>query len=372
VLPLWRQWVTDALAQGTIVSREQAIEGSTYSVTVVPFANDRVVNLYFLDITQRLQAEQEKVQKNEELRVAYEQLSAANQILRDKYQNTAKAKEEEELQKKMAERSFQHQKALADLAIADAPKLRDAISHITETGAKVLGVERAGIWFFSPDGQSLVCNDLYTASLRNHRSGQTIPGTDYPRYFAALQDNRTIVASDARADTHTSEFTAEYLDPLGITSMLDVPIRSGRHVVGVLSFEHTGPARSWESDEQDFAASLADFTVIVLEKARRRLAEKDLQKSKDRSRSTQFAVEHAAEGIVWIDPNGKVVYSNATCSAMLGYPGNELLEMTIFAIDSSISKAEWDAHYAQQKAGSSSSYAAPIHHIHLPAYRDDA
>jgi signal transduction histidine kinase len=39
---------------------------------------------------------------------------------------------------------------------------------------------------------------------------------------------------------------------------------------------------------------------------------------------------------------------------MLGYTGNELLEMTIFAIDPSISKAEWDAHYAQQKAGSSS------------------
>jgi PAS domain S-box-containing protein len=354
VPPLWRQWVTDALAQGTISSREQALERSTYSVTLVPFTNDRVVNLYFVDITPRLQAEQENSLKNEELRLAYEQLSAANQVLRDKYQNATLAKEEEELQKRRAERSFQHQKALADLAIADAPKLRDAISHITETGAKALGVERASIWFFSPDGQSLVCNDLYTASLRNHRSGQTISGADYPRYFAALQDNRTIVAVDARTDSHTSEFTAEYLDPLGITSMLDVPIRSGRHVVGVLCFEHTGHARSWEVDEQDFAASLADFTVIVLEKARRRLAEKDLQKSKDRSRITQFAVEHAAEGIVWIDTDGKVVYTNATCSAMLGYIGNELLEMTIFAIDPSISKVEWDAHYAQQKAGSSS------------------
>jgi len=358
VLPLWRQRVKDALESGTLVSFEQTVDGFTYSITTVPFVDDKYVNLYFLDITQRVLAEQENLKKSEELRVAYDQLSAANEVLRDDYQNVAREKREEELHKKKAERSIQYQKALVNLAITDPPKLRDALNQITETGAKVLDVKRSSIWFFASEGQALICNDLYTASQNHHQSGQTISCADYPHYFAALQDNRTVVAPDARIDQNTSEFTAGYLEPLGITSMLDVPIRSGRHIVGVLRFEHIGPVRLWEVEEQDFAASLADFTVIVLEKVRRRLAEKDLQKSRDRSRITQFAVEHAAEGVIWMDSDGKVVYTNTTCGTMLGYTSNELMELTIFAIDPSISKLEWDAHYAQKKEGGSSIFEA--------------
>jgi PAS domain S-box-containing protein len=56
--------------------------------------------------------------------------------------------------------------------------------------------------------------------------------------------------------------------------------------------------------------------------------------------------------------DGKVVYTNTTCGTMLGYTSNELMELTIFAIDPSISKLEWDAYYAQQKAGGSSIFEA--------------
>jgi PAS domain S-box-containing protein len=260
------------------------------------------------------------------------------------------ARRAEEIKKDQAERSIEYQKALVNLAISDAPKLRDAINNITETGSTVLKVEQASIWFFSPDGQSLECKDLYINNQRIHKSEQTIFSQDYPQYFAALHANRTIVADDARTNENTREFTTNYFEPLGITSMLDVPIRSGRHVVGVLCFEHIGFPRIWEVEEQDFAASLADFTVIILEKARRRLAEKDLQKSRDRSRITQFAVDHAAEGIIWIDSDGKMVYSNTTFSTMLGYTSDELFEMTIFAIDPSMTKEKWNLEFAQKKA----------------------
>jgi PAS domain S-box-containing protein len=135
--------------------------------------------------------------------------------------------------------------------------------------------------------------------------------------------------------------------------MLDVPIRSGRQVVGVLCFEHMGPLRSWDVEEQDFAASLADFIVIVLEKTRRRLAEKDLRKSESRSRITQFAVEHAAEGILWFDGEGRVIYANAACCTMLEYTTDEINGITIFDIDTSVSQALWKDYLTSKVASDS-------------------
>jgi PAS domain S-box-containing protein len=303
ISPEWHQRVKDALASGTIVSFEQTIGGSAYSISIEPFADEGFANLNLLDITP--------------------------------------IKEAERAQKERAERALQYQKALVSLATTDAPTLRDAMNRITETGATILGVERAGIWFFSADGATLFCSDLFIKTRNLHESGQTITGADYPRYFAALQDNRTIVAADARTHEHTSEFASGYLEPQNISSMLHVPIRSGRTVVGVLCFEHTGPARSWDAGDQDFAASVADFAAIVLEKARRRLAEKDLQKSEDRARITQFAVEHAAEGILWLNTAGNVVYANPAYCRMLGYTIDELLKLTIFDIEPTMPREGW-------------------------------
>jgi len=253
---------------------------------------------------------------------------------------TGQKKVEEEL-KRRTERALRYQKVMVNLTTTDPPTLREAMNRITETGGNTLDVERTSIWFFSTDGRELVCNDVYMPGRNAHESGQTLQGADYPRYFAALHENRTIMAADARNDENTNEFTAGYFSPQGITSVLDVPIRSGPHVVGVLCFEHRGPPRSWDVEEQDFAVSLADFIVIVLEKSRRRLAEKDLRKSESRARITQFAVERAAEGILWFDGEGRVVYANMACCAMLGYTRQEINGITIFDIDRSVSLALW-------------------------------
>jgi len=294
------------------------------------------------DITSRKLAELESIRKSGELQAAYEELSSSNAVLQDNYRYATEAKQAEELQKNRAERSIGFQKSLVNLATMDAPTLRDAMNNIARTGAGALHADRASVWFFSSDGSQLVCNDLYVASRDHHSSGQALLETDFPRYFAAIHGNRTIVAAHAQTDENTSELSKNYFGPLGITSVLDVPIRSGRQVVGVICLEHLGQPRAWEVEEQDFAASLADFTVIVLEKARRRLAEKDLRKSENRARITQFAVEHAAEGILWFDGTGKVVYANAASCSMLGYTPEEIAKISIFDIDSSVSLTRWN------------------------------
>jgi len=159
--------------------------------------------------------------------------------------------------------------------------LRAALRRITEAAARTLGVERVGVWLFSEDGRRLRCHDLYEASLNRHSENTELEMTCRQACCRALEENRTIAAHDAQADPRTREFRRDYLGPLGISSTLDVPIRIGSEVVGVVCHEHVGPARQWTLDEQHFAGSLADFVALTIEADERRRAEARLREHAD-------------------------------------------------------------------------------------------
>ncbi|OPY36512.1 MAG: aerobic respiration control sensor protein ArcB [Methanoregula sp. PtaU1.Bin051] len=213
-----------------------------------------------------------------------------------------------------ADRAVGYQKALVELATTDAPTLRIALNRITEMGSRILNVDRVSIWFFSKDGESLTCNDLYIGSISIHEYGREINRKDYPRYFSALQDNRAIVAKDTLTHEQTFEFKKEYFGQYKIVSALYIPIRTGLTVVGVLCFEETKSPRSWDIEDQDYAIALADYTAIVLEQARRRLAEKDLRKSEEKYRTV---INRANEGIVILQ-EGILQFVNPRAAELLG------------------------------------------------------
>jgi diguanylate cyclase (GGDEF)-like protein len=148
-----------------------------------------------------------------------------------------------------------------------------AIRAITETAANALHVTRASVWLLDVDRDELLCTDLYDASAGIHTSGTILKSSDYPGYFAALSDEETIAADDARTDLRTCEFTEGYLKPLGIGAMLDAPIRTGLRLVGVLCHEHVGPAREWTATEKKDAAFLGSLASLTLELKNRAIRE---------------------------------------------------------------------------------------------------
>src|SRR5262245_40106980 len=115
--------------------------------------------------------------------------------------------------------------ALARLQVVGDVDLQSFFKHAVETAVDVLEVERASIWLYTEDRQNVRCSELYERSLARHSSGLELTEKDFPRYFEALRSERTIAADDALQDSRTSEFSETYLKPLGITSMLDAPIR---------------------------------------------------------------------------------------------------------------------------------------------------
>jgi len=142
-----------------------------------------------------------------------------------------------------------------------------AFKLITETAAEVLGVERASVWRLVEGGAAIECIDLYERSRKQHSAGVRIGAADVPSYFEALQRERAIRAHNARTDPRTSEFRKGYLEPLGITSMLDAPVFLRGKMVGVVCHEHMGKPRRWKLHEELLASSFADFVAVVLETA---------------------------------------------------------------------------------------------------------
>jgi PAS domain S-box-containing protein len=156
-----------------------------------------------------------------------------------------------------------------------------AYRRVTETSADTLAVERVSIWFFAENLGSIRCVDQFEQSTGRHTSGAELQSHEYPKYFAALAEGRTIASDNSQTDPRTSEFTVEYLRPLGITSMLDAPLRQAGRLVGVICHEHVGPPREWTPDEEAFAASMADLLSLSLEVWGHRLTEAALSDARD-------------------------------------------------------------------------------------------
>jgi PAS domain S-box-containing protein len=179
----------------------------------------------------------------------------------------------------------QQQLALCELTKHEATytgNLDQAVRLLTETGSRVLDVERSSVWLLSEDGSSLALVDLYERTPAHHQSGMTLAARDYPAYFKAIaHEEHAIAAHDAQKDPRTREFTESYLIRFGIGSMLDAPIRRRGRTVGVLCHEHIGGPRTWTTEEIHFSSSLATLMTLILEAHQRREAKQALVVAKE-------------------------------------------------------------------------------------------
>ena len=176
--------------------------------------------------------------------------------------------------KERARRAFETARLrLARMSSLGAASLASVFREITAVAADTLGVERVGIWLFVDDHRAIRCFHLYERSKLAYSEGAVLYGVDVPTYFAALLERRDIAAEDARTHPLTRELAKPYLEPLGITSMLDAPIYRDGRVCGVVCHEHVGARRRWSVEDRDFAASVADNVALQFASAARAEAE---------------------------------------------------------------------------------------------------
>ncbi len=155
-------------------------------------------------------------------------------------------------------------RAVVELAALDKSDFDAVLRRILKTDAAELDVERVNCWTLASD-RSIRCVTGYVRAADRFEAGTVLEAASYPRYFEALADNPIILAHDARTDDRTREFTESYLVPLGITSMMDVPIWVRGRLWGVVCHEHVGPARQWTEAERDFAVTIGHIVSMAVE-----------------------------------------------------------------------------------------------------------
>ncbi len=235
-----------------------------------------------------------------------------------------------DLERRIAERTeaIRAQSAvLLELAALDKADKRAALEKILAADARTLGIDRVSYWSLDGGGTAIVCEALFSLKLGATDAafaGTRLAATDYPTYFSAVLANRPVAANRAQTDAATREFAEGYLKPLGITSMLDVPVWFQGKVVGVICHEHIGPAREWSGEDISFASSVASMISLALEESRWQEAVDALTRSEEKYRQV---VENANEAIAVVQ-DGRIRYANPQCTRLFGFTLDELYART--------------------------------------------
>jgi PAS domain S-box-containing protein len=222
-------------------------------------------------------------------------------ILRDmssRAQQELERKKDEAVSRRLAN-------ALVELGHQPDDDLAAFLQMATELVATTLDIERASIWRVADD--VLLCDDLFERGPRRHSAGLRLHEATFPAYFAALAKDVPIVAVDAHTHPATSCFSTSYLEPLGIVSMLDAPLRSLAGVRGVICCEST-EQRDWRDIEIRFAADVAGFIVQAFERATRRAVE----------RRQAAVLGSVGEAVVACDAAGRITLMNPVAEALTG------------------------------------------------------
>jgi PAS domain S-box-containing protein len=150
-----------------------------------------------------------------------------------------------------------------------AGSLDDALTEILKGSIEAVAVSRVNVWLNDENISTISCLGSYRISNNetfiNETRGFELNESQFPKYFKMLQSQEVIATDDVMNDPQTSELVDWYLSPNGISSMLDIPLRSNGQMVGVVCFEHTGPIRKWNVFEIKFGVLIAQIISLLIE-----------------------------------------------------------------------------------------------------------
>ena len=155
----------------------------------------------------------------------------------------------------------------------------DKLKQIIKDVSRVTRTERTSIWLFDKSSKSLISNCIYRLSLNEYEGPRIISSEVYPAYYKRIKEINHLKAIIVN-NVHTEEFTAEILEdiliPLGIESILMIPLTKDDELFGVICLSHLGSKRIWTQDEQVFVTSISSIVSLAFEHEERRVIEADL------------------------------------------------------------------------------------------------
>ena len=201
--------------------------------------------------------------------------------------------------------------------------ISEGAKELTREVTESINADRCSIWLYNEDRTSIVCQQLYIKQEDTWHKDIELFKKDFHDYFFSLLLNPVIIADDAETHTATSCFTETYLKPLGIKSMLDVPIIYKGETIGVICIENL-TSRKWEKVEVDFAqmlASLYSFSYSVKESDNltKRVFQKEIELS------NRMDAINRSSPVIEFTIDGKICFANDTFLDAMGYTSEEIV-----------------------------------------------
>jgi PAS domain S-box-containing protein len=250
-----------------------------------------------------------------------------------------------------AERNRCYNEILSQISTAPALAEGDLPAFaalLTETVARLLGIDRVGVWLFDPTGKRLECIDVFAAASGRHESVAVLETDAFRNEFAAMRQSRFVDAHDALTDPRTAGYVDCYLKPLGITSMLDGVIRSEGRDLGTVCLEVVGRPHRWDDDETTFVCQLCDHVALAIASRNRRQTELALAQREANFR-TFFDALH--DMVVVGTPEGRVLYANRAAFATLGYTLEEFDRIGVLGVHPADRRQEAEAIFSAMFRG---------------------
>jgi len=217
------------------------------------------------------------------------------------------------------------QRMLVELVQMDKSDFSSALAIVLQVCSIALEAERTEFWWFTDNGQSIVCEMLYRADLQKldeSGCGLRLHREHYPEYFDELVRYRSVIAHDTGWHPATRRLNEDYLKLHHITSLLDVAVWFNRQFVGVLCIENTGKARRWTPEEEMFASFAASMISLVLETSTHKRKEQEYRKQEELYR---YIIENSTDGIYRTDTRGRFIFANNAATQLLGYTVQDIL-----------------------------------------------
>jgi EAL domain-containing protein (putative c-di-GMP-specific phosphodiesterase class I)/GGDEF domain-containing protein len=180
-------------------------------------------------------------------------------------------------------RAFQ---MLLDEPFDDLDKTIDRMLRIL---AATLDVGRTSFWTIDTNYTTIRCEHVFNVDSTRPLGPPLLKRADCPIYFDTLCQELVIAADDARNDPRTREFSASYLEPLGVYSILDVPVRAFGRYVGVLCHEQFDTRRKWTREDEHFVSGVATQIALAYERDRAKRAHEKLLERSLRDEESQLA-----------------------------------------------------------------------------------
>lgn len=193
---------------------------------------------------------------------------------------------------------------------------------LTESAARLSGIERVSIWALTDCLRELRCLERFAPSSACRSHDEVLRIDEHPAYFAALARETCIAADDACCHPTTVSLAGSYLLPNGISALLATPIHIRGELQGVLCFEQIGPSHPWSVDYRLFAQAVANLVTLALVEHEAEEARRLASKADER---LQVLFECTPEAMLLIDTGSdRVIDANRRAESLFGYRRQEL------------------------------------------------